>query len=121
VHTYLSNGSYSVSLTVSNQSAQSSVTKEGLVQAGVLGYPTSNVLPEVSIYPVPADRFLVVGSEEKIASFTIFDQKGKEIMHEEADACRQKINIEQLAPGVYNIRIKTAKGQVTKAFIVNQR
>lgn len=119
IHTYLSNGSYSVSLTVSNQSAQSSVTKEGLIQVGVLGYQNSAVLPGVSIYPVPADRFLVIKSDEKITSFTIFDQKGIGIVQGEAAPGSQRINIEPLEPGVYTIRIRTAKGQVTKAFIIN--
>lgn len=119
VHTYLNNGTYNVSLTVTSYTAQSSVTKEGLIQAGVLGNQSNIPVPEVTIYPVPAERYLMIGSDEKIVAFTIFDQKGIEILQGEAAPGSQRINIEPLEPGVYTIRIRTAKGQVTKAFIIN--
>lgn len=118
VHTYLNNGTYSVSLTVTNNSTQSSVTKEGLVQAGTLGYHNSTPLPEVIVFPIPADGFLVIESAEKITSFIIFDQMGNEIMSEVIHANSYRINTGQLAPGVYNIRALTTKGLATRVFVV---
>ena len=76
---------------------------------------TTLIQSSVSIFPNPAVNEINIKASEKIKTISIIDQQGKVI----TNATTQKINIENLARGVYNIVIETEKGKITKRFIKN--
>ncbi|MCF8424824.1 MAG: T9SS type A sorting domain-containing protein [Bacteroidia bacterium] len=76
---------------------------------------TTLIQSSVSIFPNPAVNEINIKASEKIKTISIIDQQGKVI----TNTTTQKINIENLARGVYNIVIETEKGKITKRFIKN--
>lgn len=72
----------------------------------------------IHIYPNPVHSVLVVQAERNIESLTIFGIDGKQLTHKAAFfGSSAKVNTENLTPGVYFVRIKTANGIGTTKFI----
>ena len=69
----------------------------------------------VSIFPNPAVNEINIKTNEKIKTISIVDQQGKVL----TKSAQQKIDIENIAAGVYYAIIETEKEKVTKKFIKN--
>ncbi|MCF8231071.1 MAG: T9SS type A sorting domain-containing protein [Bacteroidales bacterium] len=74
---------------------------------------------KLDISPVPADDKLYVSSDEKFAQISVFSLRGKQIKTIEAANVRQlQINVANINPGPYVLRIKMEKGYIVTRKIV---
>ncbi|MBQ2514197.1 MAG: T9SS type A sorting domain-containing protein, partial [Bacteroidales bacterium] len=80
-------------------------------------------LPSVKLYPNPANEHLnvLVSGTSPVTSIELFDVFGKIVRT--IDACHStnshtiRINTDDLAPGVYFVRVVTDAGKTTKRFV----
>jgi hypothetical protein len=70
---------------------------------------------EISVFPNPAGDELMITSNEVISSVQIFSQEGKLILSD--DAPEVPLNVAQLAPGIYILRVGTVHGMHSTKFI----
>ena len=63
------------------------------------------------IYPNPVKNILKVEGQEKISSITITDAAGKIVKQEKGGAQNQEVNVQNLVPGMYFIKINNNKAQ----------
>jgi PKD repeat protein len=114
-HKYLNNGSYNVSLTVSDGTSTNTETKEAYVVVGPAGVDEDEWLSGVTVYPNPTSgvsgfRFQVSDDEHVILK--IFDLQGREVaavIDEMMPAGDHLVRFDanKLEPGIYLYRIST--------------
>ncbi len=86
-----------------------------------LGINNSFLNALINIYPNPATQHLFIEYlEVQIESIEIFDQMGKKIVPVWANENPTKIQISDLAAGIYIFRINTSLGMVSKRVVVIQ-
>ncbi|CAD7804986.1 hypothetical protein CHRY9390_01302 [Chryseobacterium aquaeductus] len=68
---------------------------------------------DISIYPSPATDFINVKSKYKITNIYIYDMSG---IRMDAEMNNNKVNVQNLKPGIYLIGLKTDKGLITRKF-----
>ncbi|WP_333660538.1 S8 family peptidase [Chishuiella changwenlii] len=80
-----------------------------------------NTLSQLAVYPNPVVNELSVNlpSNVKNAQINIFDVAGRSVIKTEVKKSSDKINVSNLAKGVYIVEIKTTNGVVTKKIIKN--
>ncbi|NTW24685.1 MAG: PKD domain-containing protein, partial [Lentimicrobium sp.] len=117
-HTFGSNGSYTISLTVSNGSAQDTETKTAYIQVGPQGTGDNNLSQQLNLYPVPASTEMQIESPEKIGLLIVTDMTGTEVFRVSVDDYKYKLNVENLMNGIYFIKVETVKGSAVKKFAV---
>lgn len=80
-----------------------------------------NTLSQLAVYPNPVVNELSVNlpSNVKNAQINIFDVSGRSVINTEVKKSSDKINVSNLAKGVYIVEIKTTNGVVTKKIIKN--
>ena len=76
---------------------------------------TSLAQSSISVFPNPTVNEINIKAAEKIKTISIIDQQGKVF----TKTTQQKINVEDLASGIYYAIIETEKEKVTKRFIKN--
>ena len=76
---------------------------------------TALVQSSISIFPNPTVNEINIKANGKIKTISIIDQQGKVF----TKTTQQKINVEDLASGIYYAIIETEKEKVTKRFIKN--
>jgi hypothetical protein len=70
----------------------------------------------LSIYPNPANEFLVIYCNEEIESAEVYNLIGEQVQFVRGEI--QKLNVRHLSGGMYTIQIKTISGKtVTERFI----
>jgi hypothetical protein len=75
--------------------------------------PTAKYSAE--IYPNPSDNFISVNSQKEIFFAEIFDITGRRVIREKYV---EKINVENLKPGVYHVKLEFEDGKfANKQFI----
>ncbi len=117
-HTYGANGSYNVTVVVSNKCGSDTVSKT--VEMSTVH--VSNVASDVAVllYPNPARTSLTieVGDDLKTERLSIIDVLGATVYQEAATEIHSKhhLDISKLATGHYILRIQTKKGLVNRSF-----
>ncbi len=92
------------------------------IDIGAYEYAFPNAIDEhisacsVDIYPNPADNYLTIETQQK-AGIEILDAEGQMIMTTYSIENKTTINIENLARGVYFIRVTTNREVITKKVI----
>ena len=80
-------------------------------------YDTDEQKTEAKIYPNPTDGIFTVEAEN-IEHIRVFDMMGQILLSDEYDnAYRAVVNLSHLAPGIYQVEIKTSGGIITKRII----
>ena len=77
---------------------------------------------EISIFPNPAQgEFLTVKShEENLYSATLYSLTGEQLLKRDAKGINQIVlNVASIPGGLYIIRLKTGKGDITKKVVIN--
>lgn len=69
------------------------------------------------IYPNPATDFITVESKEKLSGIMIHDANGRNIRSEKINAANPKIDVRNLTPGVYWLKISSDKKSESIRFI----
>jgi len=74
----------------------------------------------VSIFPSPANNYLVVESETELSRYDIYDYQGNNIRSKICDGLVQTIDVGNLAPGIFFIQIATDGQLFTQKFVINR-
>ncbi len=79
----------------------------------------SLTFPEINIYPIPADNLIKVNIPHIIKPYTvrIFDLQGQLLKELIIHTPTQEIDIQDFAPGIYNIQFLNTYQKITKKFI----
>jgi 3'-phosphoadenosine 5'-phosphosulfate sulfotransferase (PAPS reductase)/FAD synthetase len=73
----------------------------------------------ITLYPNPTDNVFTVSSTiDIIRELTIYDNNGKAVMRQRIDDYSGQVNVENLTPGIYFVRMMTPDNVVTKKLIV---
>ncbi|MCX6233743.1 MAG: PKD domain-containing protein [Bacteroidetes bacterium] len=113
-HTYAANGSYSVSLTVSDGVNNKTETKNAYIIVGPYGVDEAAWEKDISIYPNPAKDQLHISSGIRIESVALFDINGQQKMWTDDCGNNYSVNLSSFQDGTYILRIITEKGSVQR-------
>lgn len=73
----------------------------------------------ITLFPNPADNaFTVNSSADIIRELTLYDNNGKAVWHQNVNDYETQVNVENLAPGLYFVRLIMPNGILTKKLIV---
>ncbi len=73
----------------------------------------------ITLFPNPADNaFTVNSSADIIRELTLYDNNGKAVWHQNVNDYETQVNVENLAPGLYFVRLTMPNGILTKKLIV---
>jgi len=94
------------------------------LDANMIGKPVpgdDNVTPVIRVFPNPAENTIHVGSDEIISRIAIFNLTGNQILEKtDCGDYTADVNVAQLRPGLYIIKIFFNSGQVvTQRFVKN--
>ena len=71
-------------------------------------YTASDDIPEILLYPVPTNEFLILESSQFLkGELMIHDIRGVELFRQEINGLRARINTSQLANGIYFVKLIT--------------
>jgi PKD repeat protein len=125
VHSYTADGSYVVTLIISNGCGSDTSTQNVTVSAA--GIQTTQTQAALSVYPNPASRGDVVieingGSGEEVLS--IFDLQGRKIEEFKYSVEQPKTlirwNASKVLPGLYYIRLSTGDINLVKKLMITE-
>ncbi len=123
-HTYQHVGTYTVSLTATNQYGSNKKTKDNYIQATDVGIHNNKIEKSIHIYPNPAKTKLYIqfkNTSLRSITISVYDLSGKLLYKNHYDNAPFeiiKLNLLNYKKGVYYIHFKTDKGILTKQFIV---
>ena len=119
IHNYTSPGTYIVSLTiVSDSGCVSTFTNTIYISAAGINSINSNSY--VTCYPNPSSGFIYVTASED-ATAVIFDVTGKTLLLQinvKAN-CQQKINVENIANGIYILKVHSRNFVSIQKTVIN--
>jgi len=113
-HTYSANGSYNVSLTVSDGVNEKTETKNAFITVGPFGVDEAAWEKMISIYPNPAQDQLHINSELRIESVSLFEINGQQKMRTVDCGYDCSVNLDNYPDGIYILRIITEKGSMQR-------
>lgn len=70
------------------------------------------------IYPNPVDDFLTIISQESNFDITVFDTKGKQLLHQTATSNKTALDFSDFVKGVYFVQIKQKDNVTIKKVII---
>lgn len=74
--------------------------------------------PEVQIFPVPVSSQLhILSKEEELRSFILYDLYGREIKTQPVCAQEVVVDVAELTPGIYLLRLVLERGLVNRIFL----
>ncbi|MBZ0243629.1 MAG: PKD domain-containing protein, partial [Bacteroidales bacterium] len=113
-HTYNTNGSYTVSLTVTDNAGNSSTeTKTAFIQVDPQGIDEQQQAL-LKVFPQPAESHINLECAEKIEAVMITDLSGKTLLHKTYDTKKLVLNVDHLKNGVYLLVVTTEKGSIVR-------
>jgi PKD repeat protein len=113
-HKYLNNGSYTVSLTVSDGTANNTETKNAYIVVGPAGTEEAAWEKEVSIFPNPAHDKMNINSGVPVHSVSLVDMNGNPVIMLTDCGKSVSIDVNNLPNGVYILRIITDRGMMVR-------
>ena len=73
----------------------------------------------ITLFPNPTDNVFTVSSTlDIIRELTIYDNNGRAVLHQNINDYSGQVNVENLTPGIYFVRMITPDNIVTKKLIV---
>ena len=73
----------------------------------------------ITLFPNPTDNVFTVSSTlDMIRELTIYDNNGRAVLRQRIDDYSGQVNVENLTPGIYFVRMMTSDNVVTKKLIV---
>ncbi|MBK5213415.1 MAG: HYR domain-containing protein [Flavobacteriaceae bacterium] len=122
VGTPLSDGTYTITLTATDEYGNTSTCEFELVVESILGTGNNNQsLGTISMYPNPAKGNVTIGNPQSLAleSATIYDLTGRlvQTFNLKGMATAKTLNVDNLAAATYVVIIKGKEGQITKRLI----
>ena len=118
VHNYSSNGTYTVSLTVSDYFTSNTKTRTAYIQVGPIGVNEIDRESEIEIYPNPVKDEFHISAGFKIKSVSLYDINGLLIFRREGIENGQMIETGDLPDGIYMVSIDGENGRVSKKIMV---
>jgi PKD repeat protein len=122
VHTYLANGTYTVTLTAYNNGCSDSTTQTLSFTVGINNVDNNNAL---SIYPNPTDGLFnvsaILHSKEQV-QVIVTNTLGQEIYETTPVTTSNQIftlDLRNQAKGIYFVELKTKNGSVVKKLVLN--
>ena len=121
-HTYNANGTYTVTLTVTGPCGTDTYTQ--VVTITQVGLQDSDLANSLSLYPNPNDGQFTLSfefSKSKDVTIEVLDVTGRIIYSEKATAIssyRKDLDLTSAESGMYQVRIITNDGVVTKKIVV---
>jgi PKD repeat protein len=110
-------GSYTVSLTVSDGSSQSTKVKAGFIVVGGSSVE-ENKTDNIKLYPVPAHGTLHIESPVEILTLRLTDLSGRVLQEYTEKAKQLSINTENYGNGSYLLFLETENGTIIRKFTV---
>ncbi|HET8804368.1 MAG TPA: HYR domain-containing protein, partial [Aequorivita sp.] len=122
VGTPLSDGTYTITLTATDEYGNTSTCEFELIVESRLGTgDNSQSLGTISIYPNPAKGNVTIGNPQSLAleSANIYDLTGRlvQTFNLKGMATAKTLNVDNLAAATYVVIIKGKEGQITKRLI----
>jgi PKD repeat protein len=122
-HTYKTNGTFTVTLTSTNDCGQRNISKQVTITTANL--QTNEKINSLVLYPVPALNSLNVDfnstGNQKIV-FEVVDLTGRVVYHSAKDIVSGnnhiKLNLINLSSGFYSLRLTGKEGVVIRRFVV---
>ncbi len=108
-HTYTSNGTYTVSLTVSDGTANKTETKLNMITVGPDGIDDNYTNP-VNLYPNPVQDQLNIEAECLILDASVYNLSGQKVVSRTNASKTLQMNLGDLSPGTYILVVTTEKG-----------
>ena len=108
-HEYVSNGSFSVSLSATDliASCSESFMESDYIYTTGMSFLYENALNPYYIYPNPSSNWISIQSESPFNNkFVILDQQGREMINGMLLGNRTDVSLEKLANGAYTVRIE---------------
>jgi len=94
------------------------LTQQGYIEPGSTftcdlfnGVIEEKIELEIAIYPNPAQNKIVITSDNKLKTISIYNAVGEKILEQSPNTKEVTINTEQLSNGIYLINITTSKGE----------
>lgn len=113
-HVYNTNGSYTVSLSVTDNAGNSSTeTKTAFIQVGGQGIEEQQQVA-LKIFPQPAESQINLECAETIEGVMITDLSGKTLMHKTYGTKKIVLNVDHLKNGVYLLVVITEKANIVR-------
>lgn len=115
-HQYRQNGTYTVSVKISNECGDTTLYTQVVVE----GLSIDDILSSdvINVYPNPTSNILNItlnNLDAKIETIVLYNILGQEVLHDtQIHQSNHKINVSQLAAGVYQMMIITDKGFLFK-------
>ena len=83
------------------------------------GVDLRNIDKHITLYPNPTENFFTVSSSiDMIRELTIYDNTGREVLRQSVNDYNGQVNVANLSPGLYFVRMTTPYHFVTKKLIV---
>ncbi len=117
---YTLEGVYDVTLTVTNEGGNNTLTKQDYIAVDhVTGLNETN-LEEISIFPNPAKDVLNVHSPDVIRNISIINILGMVELESSPNAASCNLDLSGFDNGIYFVRIQTSNGTLTKKIQVQE-
>ncbi|RQO29844.1 hypothetical protein DBR32_14780 [Taibaiella sp. KBW10] len=118
IHTYSSSGNYTVCVTVTN--ACGSHTYCHALSTGELGIAPMSGFPEISIYPNPVTEEIRIKNIATEMTMEVYTTTGIRVFKTLLQRNQEQVNVSQLSPGIYLIRLINKEGRQGTARFVKQ-
>lgn len=118
VVTYNQPGSYDVTLKVTNEFGDNTITKSDFIYVGGVGINEQS-RATVTIFPNPVNDYVTIQASGNLQEIQVINTVGQVVINQKTDNKEITLNTSSLKAGVYNLKIKLADGFINKKIIVN--
>ncbi|MEI6900705.1 MAG: T9SS type A sorting domain-containing protein, partial [Bacteroidota bacterium] len=114
---YSTPGAHDVTLKVTNSWGQVTLKKTGYIYVGGVGINELSAT-NVSVFPNPVRDVMNVQSGLNMQEIQIFNIVGQMVYNQKVDGGNLTLNVGNLKPGVYNMKVKVAEGFINKKIVI---